>query len=144
MLWYCNTIDQARAFKNDLKAGQILMLDEFNPGGAQVDHCDANMMKVLLNPVAPGTVRARKDDVSLPAGLIRVLTANSESLDHWLEPLRADPADQAAIERRMATLHVTHSLWRTAGAGRPRVANGKGMRVKRTFENALESVQNVL
>ena len=120
------------------------MLDEFNPGRAQVVHCDATMMKVLLNPVAPGTVRARQDDVSLPVGLIRVLTANSDSMDSWLEPLRADPTDRAAIEWRVATLHVTHSLWRTAGAGRPRVANGKGMRAKRTFENALESVQSVL
>ena len=144
ILWHCNTIDQMRVFKNDLKAGQILMLDEFNPVGAQIVHSDSNMMKVLLNPIAPGTIRARNDDVSLPAGLIRVITTNSESLEHWLEPLQAQTVDKNAIIRRIATLEVTGSLWKTPGAARQMTADRNGLVMKRNFEQALETVQNHL
>ena len=142
ILWYCNTIDQIRVFKNDVKAGQVLMLDEFNPVGAQVVHSDPKLIKVLVNPVLPGTVRARNDDVSLPTGLIRVITANSESLEHWLEPLKADPVDADAIRRRMATLQITGRLWKNAA--RPPVIGRNGMNRHRTFEDALAKVQGNL
>jgi hypothetical protein len=139
LLWHCNTIDQIRAFRNDVKAGQVLMLDEFNPVGAQVVHSDPNLIKVLVNPVLPGTVRARNDDVSLPVGLIRVITTNSESLEHWLDPLKADPVDANAIRRRMATLQVTGRLWKNAV--RPVVAGRNCMSRHHDFESALVSVQ---
>ena len=142
LLWHCNTIDQIRAFKNDMKAGQVLMLDEFNPVGAQVVHSDPNLIKVLVNPVLPGTVRARNDDVSLPTGLIRVITANSESLEHWLAPLKADPVDADAIRRRMATLQVSGRLWKNAA--RPPAIGRNGMNRHHTFEDALAKVQGNL
>ena len=138
VLWHCNTIDQIRAFKNDVKAGQVLMLDEFNPVGAQVVHSDPNLIKVLVNPVLPGTVRARNDDVTLPAGLIRVITTNSESLEHWLDPLKADPVDAAAIQRRMASLPVMGRLWKNDG--RPQQVGRNAMSMQRTFESALASM----
>ena len=100
-------------------------------------------MKVLLNSVSPGTVRARQDDITLPAGLIRVLTANADSLESWLEPLRAEPGDLAAIRRRMATIHIRHSLWRAPGAGRPSETIPR-IHAKRSFASALSSVQNGL
>ena len=118
-------------------------MDEFNPCGAQVVLCDANMMKVLLSPVSPGTVRARQDDITLPAGLLRVFTSNTTSLESWLEPLRAEPGDLAAITRRIATLHISHSLWRAHGTGRP---SGSIPRIpaKRSFASALSYVQSGL
>jgi hypothetical protein len=144
ILWHCNTIDQIRAIKGRMKAGQILMLDEFDPVGAQIVHADANTIKVLLNAVSPGTVRARNEDVSLPSGLLRVLTSNAGSLDEWLAPLAAKPADNAAIVRRMATLHVTSSLWKTPGAARQMPAGRNGLTMQHSLEHALACVQSGL
>ena len=118
------------------------MLDEFNPVSAEVVHCDANMIKVLVNPIAPGTVRARNDDVSLPAGMIRVITTNSQSLEHWLDPLKADPVDAAAVQRRMATLQVIGKLWKNAA--RPQQVGRNAMSMQRTFESALTTVEDSL
>ena len=71
-------------------------------------------MKCLLNPVNPQSLRARNADISLPARLMRIVTCNTDTLEEWLAALSHQERDTAALRRRVADLHVTTSLYRSA------------------------------
>ena len=43
-----------------------------------------NMMKVLMAPTAPGSIRCRNADLVLPAGVPRLFTANAETAQEWV------------------------------------------------------------
>ncbi len=72
------------------------VLDEFHPyDSQQLVHMSETMLKVLLTPQMAGTLRGRKDDVKLVAGVARLISANSSSpqawcgtASEWSEPLR--------------------------------------------------------
>ena len=50
----------------------------------QAIHMSENMMKVLLAPAAPGTIRCRNVDLALPAGVPRIFTGNAEHAEQWV------------------------------------------------------------
>ena len=135
-MWFLNTLDSVRTIQTSLRAGQVLFLDEFDPNSVQIIHSDANLLKVLLYPGVPATIRGRKDDVTIPAGMIRVLTSNSQDQEQWLAGVCARQQDRDAIIRRMATLEVNTSLYVNPGAGRPARAAPLVQR-QSTFEEAM-------
>jgi len=60
------------------------VIDEFNPADStQAIYMSENLMKVLLSPQVPGSVRCRNDDKMLPIGLPRIFTGNAESVEEW-------------------------------------------------------------
>ena len=74
------------------KPGYCRVLDEFNPAdGTQAIYMSENMMKVLLAPQIPGTVRCRNDDKILPMGMPCIFTGN--------------PAQSCCLEHHEAVVH---------------------------------------
>ena len=74
---FSNTIDVAQEMV--FKPGYVWIIDEMNrPDVAQAIHMSENMMKVLVAPTAPGSIRCRNADLMLPAGVPRIFTGNAE------------------------------------------------------------------
>lgn len=100
------------------------------------------LLEVLLNPVTPGTLRTRNEDVTVPARTIRVLTSNCSSVAEWLGGA-GHQGDRDAVTRRLAMLHVTDSLWKTPGSNR--IFMRQRMLPRRlTFDQALTHAQSGL
>ena len=75
---FSNTIDVAKEVQ--LKPGYVWVMDEMNPSDStQAIHMGENMMKVLMAPTVPGSVRCRNADLMLPAGVLRIFTGNAAS-----------------------------------------------------------------
>jgi len=89
MVAMTNTMDLGN--KIDFKTGWCWVLDEFMPADKEAQvYCSESSLKVLLSPMAPGSIRARNTDAKIPAGVARIVTANAGSLAEWLgEPLMA-------------------------------------------------------
>ncbi len=113
-LYFATTVDSLRKVQLQFQAGQTLLLDEFEGRSVQVVHADANFLKCLLNPVNPQSLRARNEDISLPARLMRIVTCNTDTIEEWLAALSHQERDTAALRRRVADLHVTTSLYKSA------------------------------
>ena len=80
---FSNTLDVAKEVR--FKPGYIWVLDELNPADqTQAIHMSENMMKVLMAPTAPGSIRCRNADLVLPAGVPRLFTANAETAQEWV------------------------------------------------------------
>ena len=79
---FSNTLDVAKEVK--FKPGYVWVIDEVNPSDpTQAIHMSDNMMKVLLAPTAPGSIRCRNADLSLPPGVPRIFTGNAETVQEW-------------------------------------------------------------
>jgi hypothetical protein len=77
-----NTIDAAREIQ--FKPGMVWVLDEFEVGDReQVIYMSGNMLKVLFTIAEPGSLRCRMSDLSLPAGVARIVTANADEPAQW-------------------------------------------------------------
>ena len=80
---FSNTLDVAKEVR--FKPGYIWVLDGLNPADqTQAIHMSENMMKVLMAPTAPGSIRCRNADLVLPAGVPRLFTANAETAQEWV------------------------------------------------------------
>ena len=113
---FSNTIDVAKDIV--FKPSYCWVLDEMCPADhAQAIHMSENMMKVLLSPLQPGSIRARNQDLAMPVGLARIITANAENAEEWCgfrlkwtEPL----------QRKSIVFPISKQLcdeaWRAAGS----------------------------
>ena len=80
---FSNMLDVAKEVR--FKPGYIWVLDEVSPcDQTQAIHMSENMMKVLMAPSAPGSIRCRNADLVLPAGVPRIFTGNAESAEEWV------------------------------------------------------------
>jgi hypothetical protein len=77
-----NTIDELNMVNPPISKGQVLVLDEFKPADdvAQI-YMSEDILKCLLTPMAPGTVRARNVNTVIAQGAPRIITANAKSLE---------------------------------------------------------------
>jgi hypothetical protein len=88
-----------------------LFLDEFEAGDArQQGILGENTLKVLVDVMSGGTLRARYHDVAIPAACPRIFASNVGSQDEWLQHLGCHPEHRAAILKRTMFFTVTSSV----------------------------------
>ena len=113
---FSNTIDVAKEMV--FKPGYVWIIDEMNPSDVtQAIHMSENMMKVLVAPTAPGSIRCRNADLMLPAGVPRIFTGNAESAQQW-SGLRLKWSEP--LQRKTIVYNITKPLcdaqWRAGEA----------------------------
>ena len=113
---FSNTIDVAKDIK--FKPGYVWVLDEMNPADpTQAIHMGENMMKVLLAPTVPGSVRCRNEDMQLPAGVLRIFTGNAASAQEWCghRAKWTEPLQRKSVVYVLGK-PIVPKAWRTAEA----------------------------
>jgi hypothetical protein len=88
-----------------------LFLDEFEAGDArQQGLLGENTLKVLVDVMSGGTLRARYHDVAIPAACPRIFASNVGSKEEWLQGLGCHEEHRAAILKRTMFFHLTSSV----------------------------------
>jgi hypothetical protein len=88
-----------------------LFLDEFEAGDArQQGILGENTLKVLVDVMSGGTLRARYHDVAIPAACPRIFASNVGSKEEWLLGLGCHEEHRAAILKRTMFFHLTSSV----------------------------------
>ena len=107
------TLDKCRDISGDLVAGCALMLDEADPGDAQIIHSRATIWKSFLQTAQKSDVRGRQQDSSIAAFVVRGMTvANSiRSADTFAGRITCFEADKVALANRLAWCDVETRLW---------------------------------
>jgi len=79
---FMNSLDAARDV--EFAPGMALVLDEFSPSDSEsLVYISETMLKVLMCPSTPGTIRARNQEIKLCEGVARILTANASTASEW-------------------------------------------------------------
>jgi hypothetical protein len=100
-----------------------LFLDEFEAGDArQQGILGENTLKVLVDVMSGGTLRARYHDVAIPPACPRIFASNVSSSDEWLQHLGCHPEHRAAILKRTMFFSVQSSVLPVALRGAEQTA----------------------
>jgi hypothetical protein len=104
MLKECTTSGQWRPYTP-------LFLDEFEAADVrQQGLLGENSLKVLVDVMSGGTIRARYHDVAIPPACCRIFASNVGSSDEWLQHLGCHEEHRAAILKRTMFFQVRASV----------------------------------
>jgi hypothetical protein len=108
-----NTIDRLKecTTSGNWKPYTPLFLDEFEAADVrQQGLLGENSLKILVDVMSGGTIRARYHDVAIPAACPRIFASNVGSSDEWLQHLGCHEEHRAAILKRTMFFPVRTSV----------------------------------
>jgi hypothetical protein len=108
-----NTIDMLKecTTSGQWKPYTPLFLDEFEAADAkQQGIVGENTLKVLVDVMSGGTLRARYHDVAIPPACPRIFASNVSTSDEWLQHLGCHQEHRAAILKRTMFFLVQSSV----------------------------------
>jgi hypothetical protein len=80
-----NGTEEAKVIDFEAMGVSVWIVDEWSPGDtSQAQHMSSDMLKVLLSPSAPCSLRCKGSDIlTVPANTPRIFTSNSTSGQEW-------------------------------------------------------------